>query len=1359
MSMRSIVDETHAQLQSLADTAPSIALLSSSAAEQRLMAAERPPTQLQLLLLLRQYALAPASVWASLDAHDYESALTLLLRMRGVQAQLQSVSEWPSDSAKAHPELQRLVDTALTSIGAAPTAAASSSSSSADNAASSSAALLSASLRAFVAQLASYHAALPNLVAEAAFARLSSPNMLSTAATSDALVALALLLRPDQHPSPQLHAASMATDEPQLALQLLDAFLESKRRQLHDVVWSAERALLTFSSSGSSSLDATPVLVHACQQVLLVLQHTLLDCAMLFASIHPSANVHAKLVSPSARLEARWKATNVEQRVRDFLVQRGGATQAQATQAAQAFAFPSALLNSRLTSWLSSVTASLSEALLQRLFRPFLLPTTASISEQGDGNKGRRSSQKNKRDRRSGPGSSTARSCLSLQRLRDEVLRAANFELELSDTRGVGNNVDDEAPQTTVVAAAHAERKTAAEGEGASSPSSDKQRTQLQSSPESSASPAAAAAVSPAEVVRLRRKRMLDRWDEACTLLFGQRSSSSFDDGSASSPFAAPLSLFDAVLFAPLSQFTQQLVGAAFARLTLLQKMERFLAPLQKDGEEEEDEDDAKSNNNAGKKQVVEESKQQDDDAAAPTSAQRKARKQQSAVSESKEKMDDEFDLSALRRGGVSKAGHSASTPQHHRSPPASSAAPSTDLNGAREADVQAIVRIFRRQLVQLARECRAILDCRYVSPLTAATGAGSTSTSSSSRAGPADTGARGAVEGDLQQQLLFPALSRFLSDELRPSLMRQFNALVEGLVDGLRRRLQDLEARVLSSVTSGSAWRSSRTQALVEQSVFIGRVCHELMAHKQMLSLEHMWAHDAATANAAAASSNDNKTRLATSTPRPAAGVLSVPLSATTGGAVALHASLSTTARLSFRVWTRYVAALASEELGLELTRWVEDVLAVQRQGDKFRDAYFAALLSTRNPLAPAAGGGGEPLGLSLPVQASSGVFRVLHLLHEHYHSLLGFRVRDDIVAWLVADVSAALLAVWEGKLLGSGAAGSKRTNLAASGPAAFALQSPPSQQQHQVDDAEERVLEKLCPQAVLQLWFDMQFLFGVLRLPADNKGAAAAGTGAAATAASSVTSDGRARFVALQQCFESTCARVLDQIDWLASRRAFAFSARAALQRSTMLFGLLCKSNPFPPVPAPLPAGGAAGGMLLPPQTPAHGVSSSSAATPAAAGDMQSLFPLAAPIARIQPISASHYPSRLPPPPSSSSATNAAHARGSSSGGSSFGSSHLRPYSSSSYSSSLPGAAATGAAGGAAPSVSPSSTVSAASLSSGFGAGSGGLSFSNLGAQLSLAQSASSMHAKAIGDLGTSLLGKLGASSLWGTSSSTKK
>jgi hypothetical protein len=848
---------------------------------------------------------------------------------------------------------------------------------------------------------------------------------------------------------------------------------------------------------------------------------------------------------------------------------------------------------------------------------------------------------------------------------------------------------------------------------------------------------------------------MLDRWDEACTLLFGQRSSSSFGDGSAaaSSFFAAPLSLFDAVLFAPLSQFTQQLVGAAFARLTLLQKMERFLAPLQKDGEEEAD-DDAKSDNNAGKKQVVEESKQ-DDDAAALTPAQRKARKQQSAVSESKEKMDDEFDLSALRRGGVSKAGHSASTPQHHRSPPtAASATPSTDLNGAREADVQAIVRIFRRQLVQLARECRAILDCRYVSPLTA-TGTGSTS----SRAGPLGAGS-GIVEGDLQQQLLFPSLSRFLSDELRPSLTRQFNALVEGLVDGLRRRLQDLEARVLSSVTSGSAWRSRRTQALVEQSVFIGRVCHELMAHKQMLSLEHMWAHDAATAATTAAASNDSKAHLTTST-RPAAGALSVPLSATTGGAVALHASLSTTARLSFRVWTRYVAALASEELGLELTRWVADVLAVQKQGDKFRDAYFAALLSTRNPLAPAAGGGSEPLGLALPVHASSGVFRVLHLLHEHYHSLLGFRVRDDIVAWLVADVSAALLAVWEGKLLGGrSSAGSKGTNLAASGPAAFALQSPPSQQQHQVDEAEERVLEKLCPQAVLQLWFDMQFLFGVLRLPSDSKGAAATGTGAAATAASSVTSDGRARFAALQQCFESTCARVLDQIDWLASRRAFAFSARAALQRSTMLFGLLCKSNPFPPVPAPLPAGGAAGGMLLPPQTPAHGVSSSSAATPAAAGDMQSLFPLAAPIARIQPISASHYPSRLPPPPSSSSAANAAHARGSSSGGSGFGSSHLRPYSaSSSYSSSLPSASSSGAGGGAAPSVSPSSTISAASLSSGFGAGSGGLSFSNLGAQLSLAQSASSMHAKAIGDLGTSLLGKLGASSLWGTSSSTKK
>lgn len=354
--------------------------------------------------------------------------------------------------------------------------------------------------------------------------------------------------------------------------------------------------------------------------------------------------------------------------------------------------------------------------------------------------------------------------------------------------------------------------------------------------------------------------------------------------------------------------------------------------------------------------------------------------------------------------------------------------------------------------------------------------------------------------------------------------------------------------------------------------------------------------------------------------------------------------------------------------------------------------------------------------------MHASPSIFQLLFQLHQHYYRLLGFHVHSSILVWLLSDVSLALLAVFESKIIGASAdATAKVAGVESIGGGG--------------GGGGERALEQLSSDAMLQLLFDVQFLFAVMRLP-PSAAATKAPTprlqldlNGTTTAAGGL--DARGRYAQLLSAFESRCSSELDQIDWMSSRAAFAANHHAAVQRSAMLFGLLCKSNPFPAVTTTI--GGAA------PSTPGplsyDGAAAGGASTAAQPAASINILPLAAPITRILPLSASLYPSRHPQPvaPPKPAATLPLGSYGSLT------------------SSSSTAAAATAAA--SSHTLAPPAAASASGTTSSASPSTGGLSFSNIGAQLALANSAASVNAKAIGDLGTSLLGKLSASSLWGT------
>ena len=115
---------------------------------------------------------------------------------------------------------------------------------------------------------------------------------------------------------------------------------------------------------------------------------------------------------------------------------------------------------------------------------------------------------------------------------------------------------------------------------------------------------------------------------------------------------------------------------------------------------------------------------------------------------------------------------------------------------------------------------------------------------------------------------------------------------------------LLSLEHSVLSSMSDLSSWRSVATLRLVDQSVFIGRICHELTKQKHLMSLEtilHQASHHAKTPN--------NRANTAAGPYNP------------------IHSSLAATAKSAFRIWSRYLSARLSEdfvdEFELQLKNW----------------------------------------------------------------------------------------------------------------------------------------------------------------------------------------------------------------------------------------------------------------------------------------------------------------------------------------------------------------------------------------------------------------------------------------------------
>lgn len=346
--------------------------------------------------------------------------------------------------------------------------------------------------------------------------------------------------------------------------------------------------------------------------------------------------------------------------------------------------------------------------------------------------------------------------------------------------------------------------------------------------------------------------------------------------------------------------------------------------------------------------------------------------------------------------------------------------------------------------------------------------------------------------------------------------------------------------------------------------------------------------------------------------------------------------------------------------------------------------------LLSDRNP------SGGAPLGLYLPVHASASVSRLLFQVHHHYYRAFGYQAHADALTALLRDVGHAVLGVVE-KRVTRPAPGSLEPN--------------------------EEILSQLPPHAALQMMFDVQFLFAVLRLPPNSSTPRAAAGPSGLSLAIGASAEPRARYAALLAAFESHLGTKLDQIDWMSSRAAFASNLAAATTRGATLFGVLARANPFPPTMPPTPAS-------LPPTTHTGVESTSSMPTALPIN----IMPLAGVATKILPLPTSLYPSKHP------QATPTPAVR-------------TLPISSSALTTPFASSALPVTAVGSAPLASASATAASSDVSS-FGGLQNSFSHlsSNLASQLSLAHTSAAVNAK-VSDIGSSLLGKLSSNALWGS------
>jgi hypothetical protein len=393
------------------------------------------------------------------------------------------------------------------------------------------------------------------------------------------------------------------------------------------------------------------------------------------------------------------------------------------------------------------------------------------------------------------------------------------------------------------------------------------------------------------------------------------------------------------------------------------------------------------------------------------------------------------------------------------------------ELLGFRESQVNSIVVSFITELSTLANDVRYLLQCDFVRTEQQLIQQQRQKQINTADPSPVSSSSSSSILTALHSVYVdFSSLRSFIQAELTPHIHRMYSSLVAALVNDLRKKLGDLEAGVLNSMSSASRWKSAQCIELVEQAVFIGRVCYSITQQPSLMSFTRLLDNSS--------SNNSSST-----------------IFSPTNASSAVQASLSTTARSAFRIWTRYTAAIVHEQFEANFNPWLQ-------ANNTFANAFTNKVLSQTIPIA-------------IPTHESSYIGELLLTLQERVYTIYGYQVQGEILTWLLNDLSNAILTALQSKV---------------KSPAHF---------------------NKLSSNSKLQLFFDIQYLFAVLRL-----------------SSLSANNDDRQRYTQIISTIDNQLNIELDAVNWTVSKPHMNNTLYQAIQRTNLLYGLLIRFNPLPPV-----------------------------------------------------------------------------------------------------------------------------------------------------------------------------------------------
>ena len=472
-----------------------------------------------------------------------------------------------------------------------------------------------------------------------------------------------------------------------------------------------------------------------------------------------------------------------------------------------------------------------------------------------------------------------------------------------------------------------------------------------------------------------------------------------------------------------------------------------------------------------------------------------------------------------------------------------SAAAVSSMWSGYRQTAVTALVSSFALQLERLAADIRHLLDCPLADTVRQAT-------TQQANAAALSSSAAGAGSSPLLypfDYLSFLSLPRFLDDELSPSLHRLYTASVHSMAEQLKRRLAALDHSVLTLMASESSWRSDECRMLVERAVFIGRCCASITQQTAFASFSQALQQPSAvqqlySSSFTAQPSSSFTSAPSTVSPSPAAA------SSLSSSSSPIVAALSSTARSAFRIWSRFVAATVSDEMETSLSAWRKAATSTQRQRSAAADSVYNQTLTNQNPETHASG---------VPSQPSAYIHRVLWTVQQHTYTTHGYQTPSEVLKWMIQDTAIAVTAVVQAQMDSIDDSSSRHTISHGDDDTTTAQHGQLSQQPpRQASMAAPFAAMPLS--ALLQLYFDLLFLLSMLRLPSDVPSQKAA-------TANEYHPSGLAVLLSVESAL---AGRVTAAADWPKLRASVVLSCLVCLQRNQLLFGLLAKRNPLPPL-----------------------------------------------------------------------------------------------------------------------------------------------------------------------------------------------